>query len=190
MKKVILFVGILFCMLMTMPSYAQTTTKEKQKSNMEVVPPKKMEQIKVIQPPKVIIVPKQERVIHGRIDPITGEEIPPYTTGPPSKEITVIFPPSQLQYPNSNWFVLDNTTITLEGEATVGRTLEIKMLRAYNEDYTLVQDWTSFIVKEDGIWIARIPWSGVTEGQSVKLKILIRDRANRSEVKTVFVGRE
>lgn len=186
MKNAILFIGVLFCMLMAMSSYAQETTKYKQTEMKQ----KEMKQIKVIPPSRVKVVPKKERVIHGRIDPITGEEILPDPILPPYKELIVVYPPKGLQYPNSTWFVLDRETIVLDGEATSGHTLEVKMLRKDNENYRVVQDWTSFNVRQDGIWIKHIAWNGVADGQSVKLKIMVRDIADRSKVKTVFVGRE
>lgn len=199
MKKAILFLGVLFCMLMTMPSYAQKTSntpkenntgKEKHVNNkspeMKVMSPEQKKQVARF--PKTKVVKKRE--IFRTFDPITGEMIPNYPSGTLSQEITINRPESQFHYPNSNWFQLENTKITLDGEAIIGHTLEIKMLRALNGEYIVVQDWTAYVVQQNGIWMARIPWDGVTDGQSLILKILIRDTANILEVKTLFMGRK
>ena len=181
MKTKLLFLGTLFCLVVATPLYAQETRK---------IEKKEMTQLEIVNPPKDKVVPIKKRVVHGRIDTITGEEIPPYTSGKSSKKFVILFPTSSLQYPNSNWYVLGDGKIPLHGEAPGGHTIEVKMLREYNGNYTLIQDWTPYSVHQEGYWGAGIAWDGVSEGQSVKLKVLVRDTANRTLVKTLYLGRE
>jgi hypothetical protein len=88
MKKAILFVGVLFFLLMTIPSYAQKTSEKQKESKTKTekvlkkesqkdtkLTQKRMEQVnpKLSRLPKLEEVP--EKVTHGLIDPITGELI-------------------------------------------------------------------------------------------------------------------
>lgn len=186
MKTKLLFLGTLFCLLVATPLYAQETRKMEKKE---------MKQLEIINPPKAKLVPIKKRVVHGRIDTITGERIPPYKSGTPSKKFAIIFPPSSLQYPNSNFYVLGEPDggVQLHGEAPGGRTVEVKMLSLReNGIYRVVQDWTPHSVSPEGDWGTAIGWDPVPApgGQSVKFKVLARDTANRSEVITLYVGRE
>ena len=150
---------------------------------------KKIEQkeMKQIKPTIVKAIPKN-RV--GTIDPLTQELIPPYNASP-GNEITILFPPSNMQYPNSNDLQIQSFML-LQWKATSGHTVEIKTLREnIHGFYEVVQDWTPFVVDEpDGIKDEKIPFSGSPVGHSLIVKILIRDTADRSQVKTIFMGRK
>lgn len=187
MKTKLLFLGILFCLLMATPLYAQEIRKMEKKE---------IKQLEIVNPPKAKIVPIKKRVVHGRIDPITGERITPDKTRQPmtEKDFAIIYPTSQFQYPNSNFWGLGEPDggVQLHGEAPGGHTVEVKMLRENNGDYILVQDWTPHSVSPEGYWGTAIGWDSVPThgGQSVKFKVLARDTADRSEVITLYVGRE
>ncbi|WP_271392280.1 hypothetical protein [Aequorivita sinensis] len=209
MKTKLLFLATLLCLLVATPLYSQITkrTKTKDATNQKITTPtnKKLadtNQIMVVNPDNRKIVPKRERVIHGRIDPITGEQIPPTKKGPPSKEFAIIFPHISQQYPNSNFYVLGESVsgnteghmpkVQLHGEGPAGRTVEVKMFRV-DQNNRLIQDWTAIREKisPDGFWGASIPWGTYEdEGKSVKLKLLVRHSANKSDIITLFVGRE
>lgn len=178
MKTKFLFLGILFFLFTTTAFYAQEIKKIEQKE---------MKQIKVVKPPIVKAVPKN-RV--GTIDPLTQELIPPYNASP-GNEITILFPPSNMQYPNSNDLQIQSFML-LQWKATSGHTVEIKTLREnIHGFYGVVQDWTPFVVDEpDGIKDVQIPFSGSPEGHRLIVKVLIRDTADRSQVKTIFIGHE
>jgi len=182
MKIKLLFLGTLFCLLMATPFYAQETRKIEKKEMKQVKMEKKeMRQIKMINPPKAKI---------GRIDPLTQQLIPPYNPSP-GNEITILFPTSSMQYPNSSDFLIQSFML-LQWRVTSGHTVEIKTLREnIHGFYGMVQDWTPFLVDEpDGVKDVKIPFSGSPAGHRLLVKILIRDTADRSQVKTIFVGHE
>ena len=132
-------------------------------------------------------------MIPKRIDPITGEEIPPYTSGSSektNKKFVILWPNGNLLYPTTNDFILGSDQITLYGEAPGGHTIEGKMFKEENGVFTLIQDWTSFSVHQEGHWRSDIDWDRVPRGESVKLQLLVRDSANKPIVKTVLLGRE
>lgn len=198
MKTKLLFLGTLFFLLTTTAFYAQRGTRgyKKGKTKIEkshkipVKQQKEMKQVIMTEPQKPITVPVRKVENRIRIDPLTQELIPPYNASP-GNEITILFPPSSMQYPNTGDFQIQNFML-IQWKATRGHTVEIKTLREnIHGFYEVVQDWTPFVVDEpDGIKDEKIPFSGSPVGHSLLVKILIRDTADRSQVKTIFMGRE
>lgn len=196
MKTKLLFLGTLFFLLTTTGFYAQKDntpykkgkTKTEKRQKMQVKEKKEIKQVIINEPQRRIVPVKKENWI--RIDPLTEELIPPYNPSP-GNEITILYPPSSMQYPNSNDFQIQNFML-LQWKATTGHTVEIKTLREnIHGVYGVVQDWTPFIVDEpDGIKDEKIPFSGSPTGHRLLVKILIRDTADRSQVKTIFIGHE
>lgn len=190
MKTKLLILGILFCFLFAPSLYAQ---------EIKTVEKKEIRQIKKINPPKAQV--KKERILPGIIDTITGEQIPPYESLPPSKRLAVIFPPPNQQYPNSNFYNLGesvienserNPAVQLHGEGPAGRTVEVKMLRLDGSP-TLIQDWTPIPnkINPNGYWGAAIKWGTPSDiGQTVKLRVSVREARNKTNVITFDVGRE
>ncbi|NGX83167.1 hypothetical protein [Aequorivita sp. KMM 9714] len=209
MKTKLLFLATLLCLLVATPLYSQITKRSKTKdaTNQKIAAPsnKKLldtNKIMVIDPDNTKLVPVRKQVVRGRIDPITGEQIPPTKSGPPSKKLAITFPHISQQYPHSNFYVLGESVsgnteghipeVQLHGEGPAGRTVEVKMFRV-DQNNKLIQDWTAIPEKisPDGFWGGGIPWgTHEDEGKSVKLKLLVRDAANKSDIITLFVGRE
>lgn len=198
MKTKLLFLGTIFFLLTTTAFYAQKGTRQHKKGKtkieksqkMQVKQQKEMKRVIMTEPQKTIAIPVRKVGNRVRIDPLTKELIPPYNASP-GNEITILYPPSSMQYPNSNDFQIQNFML-LQWKATRGHTVEIKTLReTIQGSYGVVQDWTPFVVDEpDGIKDEKIPFSGSPTGHSLLVKILIRDTADRSQVETIFIGHE
>lgn len=197
MKTKLLFLGTLFFLLTTTGFYAQKDntrykkgkTKTEKRQKMQMNQQKEMKQVKIKEPQRRIVpVKKVENWM--RTDPLTQELIPPYNPSP-GNEITILYPPSGMQYPNSNDFQIQNFML-LQWKATTGHTVEIKTLREnIHGFYGVVQDWTPFVVSEpDGIKDEKIPFSGSPVGYPLLVKILIRDTAEPSQIRTVFIGHD
>jgi len=120
MKKIILFTGVLFCMLFTMQSYAQKTTKEKKENKIETkraqkikspvmqeVTPRQMEQVNPNVKAPLEVIDTRERVTHRPIDPITGEERPASPLPINENDISITYP--------SDGSYIDNS-ILIQGE--------------------------------------------------------------------------
>ena len=204
MKTKLFFTGVFFFLLTTTTFYAQKGSKAqkthkptliniyKQKKTKAqkkgiVKNQQKMKQIEIVKPLKLEKVKKRE---FPRIDPLTREIIPRYNPSP-DNEITVLFPAADMLYPNTDDFLIQHFMI-LQWRATRGHTVEIKTLRkTIHGSYGVVQDWTPFLVDEpDGVKDVKIPFSGSPVGHSLLVKLLIRDTADRSQVKTIFIGHE
>lgn len=175
MKTKLLFIGTLLCLLVSTPLYAQKMKEVKQK---------KMEQMEIVQPPRKI-VPVKKRVIHGHIDPITGEEVIPQPTPPPKEyDLSFTYPESSDYYPYTSWSIMTEETLTVRGLATGEHTLEIYM--KYRG--TVIKDWEPVYVQANGVWETQINWGGTGSPQGTKLTISVRDTADRSEVKKMYLG--
>ncbi|WP_310993526.1 hypothetical protein [Aequorivita marina] len=196
MNSKLLFLGTLFFLLTTTAFYAQKGTKQpkegktkiEKRQKMQGKQQKRMKRVIINGPQKTITPAKKRNRI--RLDPLTQELIPEYNPSS-GNEISILYPPSNMQYPNSNDFQIQNFML-LQWKATTGHTVEIKTLREnIHGFYGVVQDWTPFVVDEpDGIKDEKIPFSGSPVGHSLIVKILIRDTAERSQVKTIFIGHE
>lgn len=189
MKPKILLFTTLLCLLAT-PFFSQVPEKFEKKD---------MTPMEINNPPKVKV--KKKRIFPGIIDPITGEQIPPYKSGPTGKKFDVVFPPSSQQFPNSNFYVLGEhigenrenkpPAVKIHGEGPAGHTVEVKLKRLDGET-TLIQDWTPIPnrISSEGSWGAAIVWGAASdEGQRVKLQVYVRDSADKSKVITFYVGR-
>ncbi|PVW15323.1 hypothetical protein [Marixanthomonas spongiae] len=204
MRTKFIFIGVFIFLLTTIPFYAQkgSKTKKMHKPTLEkiymqkkakaqkkgiVKNQKKMKQIDIVKPIKLEKVKKRE---FPRIDPLTKEIIPKYNPSP-ENEITILFPNSGMLYPNTDDFLIQHFMI-LQWRATRGHTVEIKTLReTIHGNYGVVQDWTPYVVDDpEGIRDESIPFSGSPVGHRLLVKILIRDAAERSQVKTIFIGHE
>ena len=165
-------------------------TKTEKRQEMHVNQQKEMKPEIITEPQKTIAVPAKKVVERIRIDPLTKDLIPIYKPSA-GNEITILYPPSNMQYPNTDDFQIQHFML-IQWKATTGHTVEIKTLREnIHGFYGVVQDWTPFLVDSpDGIWDEKIPFSGSPEGHRLLIKILIRDTADRSQVQTIFLGHE
>ena len=198
MKTTLLFLGTLFFLLTSTAFYAQKDSKRHKKGEtkteksqkMHVKQQKEMKQFIIAEPQRAIAVPARKGENQIQIDPLTKELIPPYNPSP-GNEITILFPTLGMRYPDSSDFLIQSFML-LQWKATSGHTVEIKTLReTIHGFYGVVQDWTPYLVDEpDGIKDVRIPFSGSPDGHRLLIKILIRDTADRSKVKTIFLGHE
>lgn len=198
MKKAILFIGVLFFLLMTMPSYAQKTSK-KQKENktktervlkkksqkMKVLTQKKMEQVNpnIKQLPKAEVV--KERVTHSPIDPITGE---PRNTSDNNNAVT------QITSPRSRYRKIDFTEIpfVIEGATKRNSNVKVIILTTYEKYGQAVEKGKKMTLSSDnaGKWgPIKISSINVDEADSkVTHKITaVRTEDNREKENTASV---
>ncbi|MGO3184291.1 MAG: hypothetical protein ACTIJ9_15800 [Aequorivita sp.] len=197
MKTKLLFLGSLFFLLTTTAFYAQKDNTRQKKSKTKIEKSQKirgqhqkeMNQV-IVNEPQRPLVPVKRVKNRIRIDPLTKELIAPYNPSSGNK-ITILYPPSSMQYPNSNDLQIQSFML-LQWKATPGHTVEIKTLREnIHGFYGVVQDWTPFVVSEpDGIKDEKIPFSGSPVGYPLLVKILIRDTAEPSQIRTVFIGHD
>lgn len=213
MKTKLLFIGTLFFLLLTMPSYAQKTTKKqaenttktqkiliKKSQKMEVVTPKQMEQIDPIrnQPRKVEVVPK--RVVHGRIDPIIGERTTPVS--PKGSYNSITSPESNLAEGEGL-----NGKITVKGRTTEGHRVEIRV-QTGTEDASnfenpdpyfskIIEDWGPVTVNSEGYWetiidVGQLSYSAGADWDNDEqhfFTILVRDTNDRSKIEVLHLTR-
>lgn len=179
MKTKLSFV-ILFSLLTTTTFYAQKVKTLEQKEMKQVITAK----------PQKTLVPAKVENNQILLDPLTQQLIPPYRPSV-GNEIKILFPPSDMQYPNSNDLQIKSFML-LQWKATSGHTVEIKTLRETIQGfYGVVQDWTPFVVDApDGIKDVKIPFSGSPYGDPLLVKVLIRDTAEPSQIRTIFIGHD
>jgi len=141
MKKTILFVGVLFFLLMTMPSYAQKTSKKQKESTTEtekVLIKKSQKEMKLTQKkmkqskPKLSKLSKvekvPERVNHSRIDPITGE--PLNDSGNNSADTGTRITSPRSEYRNISFAEIP---IVIEGTAKRNSEVKIRIKTTYEK---------------------------------------------------------
>ena len=212
MKISNLFVGVLFSLLMSMPSFAQRTiVKQKERVQKEVVQEKKTKEMNVLnkkeieqrspiqeRTSKVKEVPK--KVVHGTIDAITGEKIlPKPSTG---SYISITSPESNLSGGEAM-----NGKITIKGRTGKRHRIEIRVqtgtvnvsnYESLDPFYSkIIEDWRPVTANSEGNWetiidVGRLSYSAGADwdnGDQHFFTILVRDTNNRSEIKVLHLTR-
>lgn len=175
MKKANIFIGILLCILMTIPSYAQEIKKLKKMEMQQ----KEMQQIDRI--PKIKKVPK--RVNHqGYIDPITGQWV---STAPPlpidENDISITSPSGARTV--SGYFHISGKT-----KKNSRVKVEVKAKIEHDDEFDITQLYA--VSDEDGNWKTETYSKPTLYGSSKKITFYItavRINAERGNTAAVTV---
>lgn len=208
MKTKLLVLGTLVVMLMTSPLYAQKTSKKEKERKVKVeksqkaktMEKKEMKQIKAVPRSKTQVIPIKERVKHGHIDPVTGEQI--ITPTPESIYVTITSPESNLVVGEGL-----NGKITVEGRTNKRQWIEIRVQSGKRtiDNYTdsdryyskLIEDWRPVEANGFGDWktiidVKPLSYSAGADYDNVEqhyFTILVRSRNDRSKIEVLHLQR-
>ncbi|MBA6152008.1 hypothetical protein [Gelidibacter maritimus] len=203
MKIKLLMTATVVLMVMTSQLYAQKTSKQKVEQKVKVEKTKKaktMEEMKVIPRSKAKVTPIKERVKHGRIDPITGEQVITPTTEAVYVAITS---------PKSNLSVGEglNGKITVKGRTNKRQWIEIRVQSGKRtvDNYTdtnryyskVIEDWRPVKANADGNWhtmidVKPLSYSAGADYDNVEqhyFTILVRSRNDKSKIDILHLQR-